>query len=472
MSAELQLLKSTIDLAAAQRQGESIEWLPLHAVLQAFKETCQMLHISPSMEQKCYQILLLMSADSEQHLTWWERVYKINHYTELLNSGKTIEAAKKTSFSPNQSSFSSPSPRKIGGYVMRVTDSGRQLEVPEGIVSHSTQSLLHEGAELSMLLNNQLAADRGQSRLIKPALSQSTSAPSSKRVAKSGLPLEQHLSRLATSVLDSEHSPIRAHTDVRNSNSQQPVLDQTDSFNEGKKEIHDLHEKIASIRKETDKTRSMIAALADASPTVDKAMPFEEEKGEIQKPPASDLMPLSPVGLADDHTLRPSALKYNTFMSPDLSVASGNCYPYDYMEVQDEDHSKLKELFPDSIALTAALPHRSRSSRSLQDLSTSLRSSAVMMKYLNNQDKLTLTEVGPTSMQYMENQLKQEHAHAHAHAHALKETQKNVVKLSRKSSYEFDEIDELSSPVSDWKQDLSPSSKLRYYILRIIVVSI
>lgn len=161
---ELQVLKATIDLAAAQRSGESIEWLPFHHVLQAFRDICHQLKISKDLEGRCYKILLLMDSESEQKYTWWERVANINKYLHQKSHRKD----------PNDSSHSSPfAPGDSGKFqertayplmttqlkypnahsVMRLVPDHRNFQQPPSTTSTSNPSLLYEGAELSMLLN-------------------------------------------------------------------------------------------------------------------------------------------------------------------------------------------------------------------------------------------------------------------------------------------------------------------------------
>lgn len=165
---ELQVLKATIDLAAAQRSGESIEWLPFHHVLQAFRDICHQLKISKDLEGRCYKILLLMDAESEQKYTWWERVANINKYLHQISNNSKKDTHDRSHlhsslFSPGDSGkfqertayplMSTQLKYPNAHSVMRLVPDHRNFQQPPATTSTSDPSLLYEGAELSMLLN-------------------------------------------------------------------------------------------------------------------------------------------------------------------------------------------------------------------------------------------------------------------------------------------------------------------------------
>ena len=57
--------------AALQDDGE---FLPFQKLVESFKNVCQENRVESALEQSAYQVLLLMSSETEQGWTWWEKV--------------------------------------------------------------------------------------------------------------------------------------------------------------------------------------------------------------------------------------------------------------------------------------------------------------------------------------------------------------------------------------------------------------
>ena len=90
--AEQTFLQSVIDLAIARRSksgnGEFLDWHSLHS---SFQDLASQLHLDPLLQNRCYQILLLMHADTGSDLTWWDKVRKIPQYLAYLQKKKKGE---------------------------------------------------------------------------------------------------------------------------------------------------------------------------------------------------------------------------------------------------------------------------------------------------------------------------------------------------------------------------------------------
>ncbi|KAJ1407373.1 hypothetical protein B484DRAFT_403852 [Ochromonadaceae sp. CCMP2298] len=83
--AELGLLKSAVDLAASRSAHEDDCWLHLADIASALTEVCSSgPGVSRQSEQHMYQVLLRMSADSERHLSWWERLEHTRRYERMV----------------------------------------------------------------------------------------------------------------------------------------------------------------------------------------------------------------------------------------------------------------------------------------------------------------------------------------------------------------------------------------------------
>lgn len=176
MSMELRVLHATIDLAASQRTGESIEWLPFSAILNAFQSICVQFKISGNLESRCYRLLLLMDADSESanaegfSPTWWEKVLNLPKYiTKLDNrrprvqfskSNDSIDRKSSNRSKPSRSSSDSASSllSSVQPKVLPYTqpDDTRQFQRSPSSVSQMSPSLLNEGVGLSLSPNYQV----------------------------------------------------------------------------------------------------------------------------------------------------------------------------------------------------------------------------------------------------------------------------------------------------------------------------
>ena len=149
---EKELITAVIDLAASRREpisssGELDEWLSFDAIVQALKELCNQLFIDKHIEQNCYQILLKMSAESERHLTWWEKIDMMEKYF-AQSPGTGTGSRKHSKKTTSMRSLPTPSPNLI-----RLVESERSIKVKPTSVPETSASALREANELSMLLN-------------------------------------------------------------------------------------------------------------------------------------------------------------------------------------------------------------------------------------------------------------------------------------------------------------------------------
>jgi hypothetical protein len=204
-SSELILLKTALDLAAAKQSDQGMEErISYHSLLNAFKDVCQKLQPNPQMEQRCFQALLLMSADdADPGRTWWDKVHDIQIYLDQLLSQKSTKLSATTgsqfnssrvvadtmrgrSASPsvsrrspisNEASDNPLQPRT--NYVMRLSDKARQIQGTTSTTSSMSPSLLREGTELSLLLNDRTPLRASAARLLVDDLHATPTSPSS-----------------------------------------------------------------------------------------------------------------------------------------------------------------------------------------------------------------------------------------------------------------------------------------------------
>eukprot|EP01033_Poteriospumella_lacustris_P012371 gene12371-8850_t len=263
MSVELRVLNATIDLAASQRTGESIEWLPFSAILDAFRSVCFELNVSGDLERRCYRLLLLMDADSNSvneegfAPTWWEKVQSLprymtkldNHQPQVQFSADGAAATRRRSSFDAATTSSSPiatmplmssklhpfadsrsgrSPAKPVTLRYPQPDDARQFRQPPATASLTSPSVLHEGLELSMILNHRLPT-----QLPAGAAAAATAASASAYRSTRGRSASPH--RLSTA----DQSP-----------------------GGGSAALDELADKISSVEKETKNTRNLIAQLA------------------------------------------------------------------------------------------------------------------------------------------------------------------------------------------------------------------
>jgi hypothetical protein len=136
---EASLVKSIIDLAMAKKpstENRNNDYLSLEEILNCSRDLCSQLNISEQLERRCYKLLLLMSGDSTR--TWWEKVQRISEYIRLLDKNSRVDPYR----------FSKGNP------VMRVQRPEENISSSQHY-SSTAPSLLEEGAELSLFLNNQ-----------------------------------------------------------------------------------------------------------------------------------------------------------------------------------------------------------------------------------------------------------------------------------------------------------------------------
>ncbi|KAJ1428250.1 hypothetical protein B484DRAFT_396908 [Ochromonadaceae sp. CCMP2298] len=163
---EEELIKSVIDLAASRRDpAPEDDWLSFDSIVEAFKEICFQLCLGQKQEQRVYSALLRMSAESERHLTWWEKLAMLQKYMpDGARSrgrgrggqvrGRSQSPGRAVSQSQSQSQSRSQSPY-AHAHLMRLVP--RTVQTRPSRRSSSSPAVLEEGQHLSVLLNDTYA---------------------------------------------------------------------------------------------------------------------------------------------------------------------------------------------------------------------------------------------------------------------------------------------------------------------------
>lgn len=238
MSQELQVLKSAIDLAASKRSGESIEWLALSDILQSFNDVCFQLKLKekdPQLEHRCYHILLLMSADTENGWTWWEKLEHVNKYIYSL-SKQNHPAAEFHKTTMLEATTSAQKPRSM----KLVSGNASRSGFPAARASTVSASLMQEGVELSGVLNSRriTTAEAGRrSEVFSPGTSN----------------MLNNLNDMSTPQRSSPQKSRARYSESRNRAASTDLTSPVD--------VNELIERISSIEKETRKTHNILADL-------------------------------------------------------------------------------------------------------------------------------------------------------------------------------------------------------------------
>jgi hypothetical protein len=153
---EFTFLKSIIDLAigkkppgkSSKKETDDIDYLPFHFISQSWEDLSHQLKVSHSLKEKCYQLLLLMSADNS--MTWWEKLHKIGFYMKMLP--KHLRGSPVTK---------SATVKTVSHDPYLLSRGSKDEHVFDHIGRYSTMktSDLEESSELSYLLNNRTKED-------------------------------------------------------------------------------------------------------------------------------------------------------------------------------------------------------------------------------------------------------------------------------------------------------------------------
>lgn len=298
---EVELIRSVIDLAASRRvpinaKGDYDEWLTFDSISEALDDLCKQLHISRQVEQHCYQTLLRMSAESENHLTWWEKIEIIHKYLpHASHATKSKHSPSNRSTHHQQASMSHHSLPTPMPHLIRLVEPERTLQMRPSMISSTSPGTLLEANNLSMLLNDTYAFQTN---------------------VRSNLSSGEHLNSSAyATVRSGDHRYSSNHVSARNSNTYMtatPVQARTaqdPSFSEqgwmsthgvsnSARRIHfrdeistpqtsgldrdnsvflqSVIEKVSSIEKETQHTKDILANMY-GSGNKDTSTPHREE---------------------------------------------------------------------------------------------------------------------------------------------------------------------------------------------------
>jgi hypothetical protein len=153
---EIEFLRSVIDLAMARRPPSSGnkkdlgEYLAFDLIIDSYKELSRQLKVDHLLKERCYKILLLMSADHQ--LTWWDKVRNVSFYVKQLESQKSRRSPSPYSIKARTSEEKSVPDSSV--MRLRERSVSPSLYQQSGRTSKTAPSILEEGAELSFILNN------------------------------------------------------------------------------------------------------------------------------------------------------------------------------------------------------------------------------------------------------------------------------------------------------------------------------
>jgi hypothetical protein len=251
---EKEVLQTTLDLACGRAQLESLSY---HLIVECYEEILRKYHVARPIQQRCFQLLLLMSAESESHLTWYEKIKKINYYLSKLPKRKDSPTSSSVSPSRSRTSFRSSASKTTRSLspnsynMMSLTDRGRRIAIPTSKVSTTSPSILHEGSELSMLLNNRNPSDIYQiSSFLDSQRSPSTTMlETPKSILKRND--EQSYSSLQLFTSPQSNGDITPKKSIS-------FLDEPDS----QESLKHIQDRVDTMQEDSVKTRNLIAQLA------------------------------------------------------------------------------------------------------------------------------------------------------------------------------------------------------------------
>jgi hypothetical protein len=156
------IIKSSIQAAADKQEDQLVphdqeDWLSFSDIVQEFRLVCKKEKVPSQIEHRCYQILLMMTAETEKDFTWWEKIRRIPYYLKRLPKVQSLDGNNESQ-SSSMSSSSNNNPRFVRksspNKFIGLTDDGRHIPIAKRTVSGTSSQVLREGEELSVLLNS------------------------------------------------------------------------------------------------------------------------------------------------------------------------------------------------------------------------------------------------------------------------------------------------------------------------------
>ncbi|RYH06410.1 hypothetical protein EON65_42915, partial [archaeon] len=153
---EYNVLRATIELAAEQseakydqRRSDREDWISFSELQAALKTVAKKLKVSYQLEHKCYELLLLMSAESEKSHTWWEKINNLPYYLQRLSKVNLFSDVSRGLDIYNELPNPPPYP------LLRLLQENKGKNSQYYSIGTSSPSVLQEGEELSVILNHQ-----------------------------------------------------------------------------------------------------------------------------------------------------------------------------------------------------------------------------------------------------------------------------------------------------------------------------
>jgi hypothetical protein len=387
---EFTFLKSVIDLAigkkppgkSSKKETDEIDYLPFHFISQSWEDLSHQLKVSHSLKEKCYQLLLLMSADNS--MTWWEKLHKIGFYMKMLpkhlrGSPVTKSAIVKT----------------VSHDPYLLSRGSKDEHVFDHIGRYSTMkpSDLEESSELSYLLNNrtkedyfhlkgQLTSNIGgrQTRLLMTTPKTKDEGDQNSRSQRIDV----------SSMLEDKINSIEKETKVTQgllSSFIQKVDD------DQSKQRNALKSSVRSPSMTSHRQVDSIPPPPPLSPVVPTNVSFTETMKMVHSPdfsmtgeckllyslfPLSSLISAALCFLSLFQDMHPPASGNSNILSPPSDTTQKDDFLSNYLQEEDEGRERESKKF------------------NLQDFSVSLKKSSAMSKYLS-QPILTVSTAATTA---------------------------------------------------------------------------
>ena len=106
-----ELIVTVIERASAQQEAHAdpdAEWLPFNQILEQYNVVCAEKNVDSPLQQRVYQVLLMMSSETERELTWWQRVGQLDRYLGNSSSSGSSGRGRSISFLKDEPSLGTP----------------------------------------------------------------------------------------------------------------------------------------------------------------------------------------------------------------------------------------------------------------------------------------------------------------------------------------------------------------------------
>jgi hypothetical protein len=347
---EIGIITAVIDLAASRREpvnayGDYDEWLTFEAVCSALEDVSKQLRIGKNLEQNCYQTLLRMSAESEQHLTWWEKMEHIERYLH-----PATKASVKRASNPDRFTMSLPSPSP---HLIRFVEPEKGMHVDRRTSAMDTRAAV-ENEQLSMILNGTYGIFQSGSSL------PSTTVKSPLRMGATGRSsFVNHPAHLTDSARRRIHFSDRSN--VKTYSAWQAVND-----------------KLSDIQQESHQVKEDIAGLILNRSSATAGSGYASSGGASATPP---LKQASGAVTPGDWTLSPSVIHADVSSA---AVDTPYAKPASMSGMSGGAASSVPQQAPSASSASNAPPTSAQSSGHTRSRAYSelLRQSGVMSKYL------------------------------------------------------------------------------------------